>query len=706
VPWTPEDYQLRGAEHLKASGAAALWLDPGMRKTSITLKAFCDLQAEGRAKRMLVVAPLKVCRLVWRQEAAKWSDFRHLAFALLHGQHKKKLMANVDAYNVCLINPEGVAWLAAQYARRGADWPFDIVCIDEITKFKNSQAERSKALRGKAGQTPNLLKYSNYRWGLTGTPNPNGYMDLFGQFLLLDDGAALGRYITHYRDQYFSVDYNGFDYNLQPGAEKRIQKRLEPYVFSLDASEFVTLPELLDDPIFIELPDETRPAYAAMKNHLLATLPTGKLEAANTAAAYSKLKQMSGGAVYMTAIAENDDELAPKAQREVVWLHDAKLEALDDLIERLEGQQLLVAYEFNHEKDRLRARYPDMVFLADAKSEAAEIQTQADWNAGRIRLLACHPASAGHGLNLQEGNACHVCWFAPIWDLELWDQFIRRLRRSGNKAAAVIRHVLIVKDTIDELALQALVEKDTTQARLKRSLNTLLHDAETTGATPTTQETTMVTKLSRAGDTSAERPAPKGWGKPAASPEAPQDAATERPAPKGWGRPANPAVETMAERENPAAGPSQSERIQAKLSGEAVDEGSAFSGDVTALKAALEAETDSPLPDGAVLADATPKPRVTRTARGPNSEAGSLSLADIAALLDAKLGPPPQPYVQTDEDKAQNKRDAALYLLSTLAQTYANVVAATEKLAPVDEEGALARFEAFMTRLDALLDTI
>lgn len=615
-PWTPEPYQLRGSEHMQTRGAAVLWLDPGMRKTSIILHAFCELQRRGEARRMIVIAPKRVCELVWRQEAAKWEEFRHLRIVFLHGPKKAKLLAE-DA-DVYLINPEGVVWLAKQFATRPDAWPFDTATFDELTKFKNSQAERSKALRGKAigGRVmPNLLKRSLRRWGMTGTPNPNGYMDLFGQFLLLDDGAALGRFVTHYRDQYFSVGWNGFDYELQPGAEKRIQARLEPYVFALNADDYLTLPELIDDVIEIELDGEARAAYDAMRKDMVAQLPDGVVEAANTAAAYTKLSQMAGGAVYMP-------------DGSVQEIHTAKLDALSDLIDELQGQQMLIGYEFTHEKDRLKARFGNrMAFLSDARTDKQAQQMQDDWNAGRLQLLACHPASAGHGLNLQEGNARHLCWFGPIWDLELWDQFIRRILRSGNTTARILRHILVVRHSIDELKLQAVAEKDTSQSRLKRALATVLSGEETEF-----RSQDMVMKLQRAGATApaengqqAERRVPAGWGVPKGDPSPTEQSniaaapvAEERRAPAGWGKPPG-APQTAEQEQREAIQQKLNPEVEQQVHGETVSADRAFSADVIALKAQVEGgeapATEEPPFEGATLGTAATPPRPTRSRR-------------------------------------------------------------------------------------------
>lgn len=507
-PWTPRDYMLRAVEHLTARGAAGLALDPGLGKTSITLAAFMTLQRKGMARTMLVVAPLRVCRTVWRQEGQKWSEFRGLRFSLLHGPKKsERLKEQADVY---LINPEGVTWLSQLFF--GRSLPFDVVVIDELTKFKNAKSERSKALR------PRMARVSR-RWGLTGSLAPNGYMDLFGQQLMLDDGAALGKYVTHYRDQYFQVDHSGFDYTLQPGAERRIIQCIAPYWLQMSADDYMELPPLVVDARLIDLEPAARATYAKMKKEMIAELPGGTVTAANAAACYSKLSQMANGAVYL-------------ADRSVEHIHDTKLDALEEIVEELNGQPLLVAYEFNHDLDRLRTRFgenlPHLGKGTTANEEAAYI---AAWNRNELPILACHPASAGHGLNLQEGSAAHVAWFGITWDLELYDQFIRRIRRSGNVAQRIFNHLLIVRDSIDELKLAALGDKDLTQVRLLKALNLeILRDAETgTDPEQSARETRLdmaITRLSRQADAAPQRTTaapeksevvrPASWGKPSA----------------------------------------------------------------------------------------------------------------------------------------------------------------------------------------------
>lgn len=524
---------------------------------------------------MLVIAPLRVCRRQWRQEAAKWEEFRHLKFSFLHGKDKDARLE--DDADIWLINPEGVEWLCQKYF--GRQLPFDIVCIDELTRFKNSQSNRSKALKPRIERVP-------YKWGLTGSLASNGYMDLFGCMLVIDNGAALGRYITHYRDSYFSLDFDGFTYNLQPGAEKRIVAKLAPYTFPMDEADYAQLPQLYDIPHFIDMEPAQRKIYDRMKKDLIATLPEGVVTAANTAACYSKLSQMANGAVYVS-----DDK------SRVSTIHDAKIDELEDLLEELNGEPLLVAYEFNHDFDRLRERFgvvdeatgkKVLPYLGKGTTAKQEQQWIEAWNRGELKWLFAHPASAGHGLNMQEFSAFNVAWFGITWDWELYDQFIRRIWRDGTKAKQVFNHLFLVRDTIDELKYAALGDKQMTQSGLTRALNAEIHrsgDAATPPASEGIRRNEPVTmKLTRPGTA----PAP-------ATPQA-ETTAPAAPAKKGWGKPASAAAPAQMDIETAAQEAAQRENIQANLQGQgeqvdrASDARSAFSGKVADLRSQINAE--------------------------------------------------------------------------------------------------------------------
>jgi len=519
--WKPHPYQARAVSWLATRSSAALFLDPGLGKTSSTLAAFSLIKEKKVGKRMLVIAPKRVCYLVWRQEGEKWKQFEHLRFSLLHGRKKEEAL-DEDA-DIYLINPEGVPWLIKQFksTKAFAD-KFDTLCIDELTKFKNATSKRFKALYPYAEACPR-------RWGLTGTPAPNGLEDLFGQVKMLDSGNALGRYITRFRDKYFIPGFDGYSFKPRQGAEVAIQEQLKDLALRMKAEDYLELPPLVDDIRPIVLEGKARKSYDQMRKEMVADIDGGTISADNVAATYSKLKQMAGGAVYRV----NKDG-------ERVWerIHDAKLDALEELVEELNGSPLLVAYEFNHELERILARFGDIPFLGNGTTDADAVEIERRWNANEIPILPVHPASTGHGLNLQQGSASHICWFNPTWDFELYDQLIRRLYRQGSKADTIFNHILAVENSIDYLVINAVKEKDTTQARLVQGLSEVLGVPSDND----TQETDMVKKLAKSGwakktapENETEEPeaetksAPKakgGWG---SRKKAADDAPTETP---------------------------------------------------------------------------------------------------------------------------------------------------------------------------------
>ena len=482
--WIPHSYQERADLFLCGKSSAALFLDPGLGKTSIVLSAFSHLLGEGIAKKMLVIAPLRVCQLVWEQEGAKWSQFRHLRFSLLHGPKKNEALdTEADIY---LINPEGIKWLSQKFI--GKRWPFDTMCIDELTKFKNARAARTKMLR------PHMNNAAR-RWGLTGTPTPNGYMDLFGQFLMIDGGRSLGTYITHYRDMYFVKSFDGFTYALQKGGGERIEERIKPLVLRMAGEDYLELPKIVDDIRLLEMSKPTLKKYKQMKTEMVLLAEDGMITAANAAAVSSKLSQIANGAVYATP----DPTKPTPTKRQVVHIHDLKLDALEELIEELQGAPLLIAYEFQHDLERMRKRFgKDMPFLGKGMSAKATQAMEIAWNNNELPYLAAHPASIGHGLNLQKGGASHICQFGITWDFELYDQFIKRIARQGNDNKVVLNHILAVKGSIDLLKLQALASKDTTQAALLKGLSSFVDQDEdeiTAQYEATTKGDSTVTRL-------------------------------------------------------------------------------------------------------------------------------------------------------------------------------------------------------------------
>jgi len=400
------------------------------------------------ARRMLVVAPLRVAQLVWPAEAQKWADFNHLKVGLLHGKNKDKVLASAADYDVLVINPEGLQWLITGSQRgtvvdskRWKALQCDTLVIDELTKFKHTKGVRFKVLK-------QVLGSFSRRWGLTGTPVPNGLLDLFGQMYVLDLGNALGKYITHYRMQYFiNPDGQGWKWVLQSGAADKIYAKVKNLALRANAADYLDLPQQVDLFHEVELPAKVRKLYDDLEGYLWAKMGAKEITTANAAAVGIKLRQIANGQVYV------DDDMASKAfgkKRTVLELHEEKLNAVEELIEELQGQPLLLAYEFNHDLDRLRDRFADVPYIGAGVNAKRAQQIEQDWNNGDIPLLLGHPASMGHGLNLQGCDAQHVGWFSMFWDFELYEQFIKRILRQGNKSKRVFNHHFVAKDTTDE----------------------------------------------------------------------------------------------------------------------------------------------------------------------------------------------------------------------------------------------------------------
>lgn len=462
------DYQRKGIEFLLTHGAAALLLDPGMGKTAIVLKALDALKRAKTNRRTLVIAPLRVCQLVWPDEPGEWEDLKHLRVGVLHGKDKQKVLDNADDYDILVINPEGLEWLFYGGRRNGAidmrrwkSFGFDTLVIDELTKFKSTKGVRFKMLK-------QVLGTFQRRWGLTGTPAPNGLMDLFGQMYVLDLGNALGQYITHYRTKYFTpLDRNGWNWAIQPGAAELIYERIKPLAMRASAEDHLELPKIVPVRHMIELPPKVRELYDELEGDLIAKIKDKEVVASNAAAASTKCRQICNGAVYI------DDDIASRVlgkKRDVLELHDLKLDALEETFDELNGQPMLVAYEFNHDLDRLRKRFKDGVFMADYKTMKAIKEVEEAWNANEIGQLFGHPASMGHGLNFQKGHAQHIGYFSSIWDYELFDQFLKRIRRQGNKADQVFLHQYLAKESVDMIAFYAQHRKEKTQGKLLEAL--------------------------------------------------------------------------------------------------------------------------------------------------------------------------------------------------------------------------------------------
>jgi SNF2 family DNA or RNA helicase len=438
----------RGVRFVIERGAAGLFYDPGLGKTSIILAAFKLLQQRGVVKRLLVIAPLRVAHSVWPVEAKKWDEFQHLRVVVLHGSKKVKLLR--ETADVYVINPEGLAWLERQ---RWA-WP-DMLVVDESTKFKHSRTERFKILR-------RLLPKFKRRVILSGTPAPNGLLDLFGQLYILDHGRALGRYITHYRTTYFyQSGYGGYTWVPMDGAAEKIYERIAPLVHRLDEADYLELPEKIVTDVRVDLPPKARRAYDRLKKEFLLQLEDDEVTAYNAAALTSKLRQVANGRVYV------ETELLNAVVKKSTGVHDEKYDALADLIDELQGQPLLIAYEFRHELEQLQKRFSAPVIGGGVAATEGKALIER-WNAGQLPLLLVHPQSAGHGLNLQRGGN-HIAWFGLTWDLEAYVQLIRRIWRQGQQRRVFV-YRFIARGTIDEMMIHRLAGKYKTERALLDAL--------------------------------------------------------------------------------------------------------------------------------------------------------------------------------------------------------------------------------------------
>lgn len=434
-------YQNRAIDFILERKRCALWLGMGLGKTTSSLTAASDLLDSVAVQRVLVIAPLRVANSVWAQECRQWEQLRYLRVAVCTGSEKQRLSALQNEADIYTINRENIPWLVKHYTKK---WPFDAVIIDESSSFKNPGSQRFKALK-------KILPYTEYLVELTGTPSPNSLLDLWAQIYLIDFGKALGRTMTAYKQRFFEQDYMGYNYTPRKGAEEQIYRLVEPYVLSMSAEDYLELPERIDLEEQIALPAKTLAAYIDFEKTLLAELENGEeIEAISAAALANKLLQWANGAVYT-------DE-----HGNWVEVHNAKLDALAEIVEQNEGENILVAYNYKSDLARLRKRFPDAVVL----DKSAETITR--WNNGEIPMLLAHPASAGHGLNLQRGGALAV-WFGLCWSLENYQQFNARLHRQGQDRPVRIVH-LVAEGTIDHRVMTVLHNKDANQNNLLQAL--------------------------------------------------------------------------------------------------------------------------------------------------------------------------------------------------------------------------------------------
>ncbi len=437
MKYKPHNYQQFATDFILNQNICCLMLDMGLGKTVITLTALWQLALDSfDVSRVLVIAPKRVAEDTWPKELAKWEHLTGLTASLVLGSAAERETALQRKAFLYIINRENVVWLVKNHY-----WDFDMVVIDELSSFKSNKAERFKAMKKVRPMVTRIV-------GLTGTPAPNTLLDLWPQMYLLDMGQRLGRFIGGFRDRFFLPDKRNreiiYSYKPREGAEDAIYALISDICISMKAADYLDMPERIDNRIEVSMSPKERKLYDDFQKDMVLSIGDEELDAANAAALSNKLLQMANGAVY------GED-------KKVIPIHDRKLDALEDLVEAANGKPLLVAYWYKHDLQRIKARFKNARCIDTAK----DID---DWNAGKIPLALIHPASAGHGLNLQDGG-CTIVWFGLTWSLELYQQLNARLWRQGQKHTVVIHHI-VTKGTHDEDVMRALENKDTRQSAL------------------------------------------------------------------------------------------------------------------------------------------------------------------------------------------------------------------------------------------------
>lgn len=438
MKYNPHKYQTYATNFILKHPIAAVFLEMGLGKSVITLTAIFDLCLDSfEIGKVLVIAPLRVARDTWPAEINKWEHLKGLEFSVAIGTEQERLAALRKPASVYLINRENVDWLVN---KSGIPFDYDMVVIDELSSFKSYGAKRFKSLLKVRPRAKRIV-------GLTGTPSSNGLMDLWAEFRILDMGKRLGRYITHYRNSYFTPDKRNqqivFSYKPLPGAEDAIYRLISDITISMKSVDFLKMPECMINEVPVYLNDKEQSVYDHFREEMVLEFADEEIDAMNAAVLSGKLLQMANGAIY------DDDKNAH-------IIHDRKLDALEDLIEGANGKPVLIAYWYNHDLERIKAKF-----------NVREIKTSKDikdWNNGDISVAVIHPASAGHGLNLQSGGSTLI-WFGLTWSLELYQQTNARLWRQGQNETVVIHHI-ITKGTIDEDVMNALRRKEKTQSDL------------------------------------------------------------------------------------------------------------------------------------------------------------------------------------------------------------------------------------------------
>ena len=457
APHLLHDYQKRAVNHQCTRPHSMLWLDMGLGKTIVTLTSTAHLVGTGFLRGVVIVAPIRVIRLVWRQEAAKWEHTKHLRFSMMTGTRDQRTRALLRPADIWLINYENLGWLAevldTYFVSKSKPMPFNGVVWDEISKMKNSTTNRVKAVR-------KVLPAFDWTTGLTGTPASNGYKDLHGQFLVVDKGQRLGVSKTAFKTRFYKKagPYKEVPY---PDTEETIKNLIGDITLEMSAEDYNKLPDLIVNNVEVEMPDEVRSKYEQMEREFFTVLDSGKeLEVFNSAALTNKCLQFSNGAVYPVAGMP-------------LWepVHDAKLDALEEIIDEAQGSPVLCAYAYRSDAERIMQRFKslDPINLTECKSEGSLTAAMARWKSGQCALMIGHPASMGHGIDGLQHAGRTLVWFGLNWSLDLYEQFNARVRRQGQGASVVCHHIMC-RDTLDQAQAIALNDKATTQAGLRAAV--------------------------------------------------------------------------------------------------------------------------------------------------------------------------------------------------------------------------------------------
>lgn len=464
--WNPHNYQLTAKSFLLVNPFSGLFLDPGLGKTSISLSSIKTILRSGMGRAVLLVAPLSVCYMVWPDEISKWLNFNGLTYTILHDNAKESLWG--PQKDIYLINPEGLKWLHDELLlglEGGEKCPFNILWVDESTKFKNQDAQRFEFLC-------NMLPLFKRRHIMTGTPSPKSLLNLWPQLFLLDQGKALGRNFYEFRKQYFQAeDWNKYDWQLKDFAEEQIHEKVAPLILEMSAEDYLSISPLVYNNIKVKLEGDIKKYYKEMEQQMFIQVDGLEASAIQNADLFNKCHQIANGSVYE----DIPEDLEPeeirefKRNRKTLHIHDEKLDALSNLTDELNGKPILVAYKFKHDLEALRKLYgDDLPYIGSGVKPKEAKRLENEFNAGKIPVLAGNPQSIGHGLNMQKASV-NVAWYSLTPDLEMYIQFIKRIHRQGVSGRVTCHHIM-TENSVDEVMLTRLGKRAKQQIDLRKAL--------------------------------------------------------------------------------------------------------------------------------------------------------------------------------------------------------------------------------------------